>query len=262
MDKIVRRFRSGHFTGMPVDFFVYRKDEADAKGIEYKEDWREAQPGDWVLTDDDWVGELIYRKPLGKDEEMTFSFAKQVRRGSKPEVLSLHYEPYRLLGSGYNLMVPVPWDQMELKSHATQLFLTLWARMTIARKGRPLRPEDINRVVHICWPSNPRPDLKYRHLMKSPLITKMAEKRVDEVLEERGITMDRILDEYEWALKTAKSKEDVLNVMRIVDRFSELKQKYHHVEEMFDEDVEAEEEESLERAPEPKRLDTSSENGV
>ena len=81
----------------------------------------------------------------------------------------------------------------------------------------------------------------------------MAEKRVDEVLEEKGITMGSILDQYECALEMAKKKGDILNIIRVADRLSELVQKYHRVDEHFDETIEIDDA-PLERAPVPRRL--------
>lgn len=89
----------------------------------------------------------------------------------------------------------------------------------------------------------------------------MAMKRVDEVLEERGITMGSILDGYDWALEKAKSKDDVLNTIRVLDRFSELKQKYMKVVEDFDETIFVEDDTPLERAPVPKRLNSFADSG-
>ena len=40
---------------------IYTKDEADTKGVDYKY-WKEANKGEYALTDDNYVGEVIQKK--------------------------------------------------------------------------------------------------------------------------------------------------------------------------------------------------------
>jgi len=259
MDTIRRYFQKDPYDGSPVDHFVYRKEEADAEGINYK-DWREAEPGDWVITDDNWVGQTIYKRLMkGKKAtayELTFSFGKQIIRhknGVPENTKKLFYEPYRLIGSGYYLITPRPWDEQELRKRRTKFALTLFAHQTITRHGKELSTEDLRNIGKIVFPRAPRPELSMMRLFKSPLIRKMAEKRVDEVLEEMGVTMGLVLDMYDEAYKMAKKKGDALNIIRVADRLSELKQKYMRVEDDFDETIEIDDT-PLERAPVPRRL--------
>ena len=44
-----------------VSYKIYTKEEADAKEIEYKY-WKEAEIGEYALTDDNYVGEVIQKK--------------------------------------------------------------------------------------------------------------------------------------------------------------------------------------------------------
>ena len=44
-----------------VTYTVYTRDEADIANVKYKH-WREAQEGEYLLTDDDWVAKVIKRK--------------------------------------------------------------------------------------------------------------------------------------------------------------------------------------------------------
>lgn len=44
------------------NYNYYTPQEAKDEGIEYKENWREGNKGDWVLTDDGWVVRVLYRK--------------------------------------------------------------------------------------------------------------------------------------------------------------------------------------------------------
>ena len=258
MDIITRHFKTPPYDGTR-DFRVYRKEEADEEGIKHG-DWRYAEPGDWVLTDDHWVGELLFKAPMkgGAAQNLTFSFAVQILpfKDGVPGTRKLCYEPYRLAGCGYDRMVPRPWDVRELRRPRTRQAIDLWAHVTLAKHGKALSTEEWARIGKIIYPTAPRPDLSMKRLFKSDLIRHVAEKRVDEVLEEKGITMGSILDKYEWALMEAKKKGDILNVIRVADRYSELVQKYHRVEDDFDETVEIDDT-PLERAPVPKLLDTN-----
>ena len=75
--------------------------------------------------------------------------------------------------------------------------------MTLAKHGKALNREEFERIGKISFPKAPRPDLSVRRLLKSPLIKKMAEKRIDEILEEHGVTMGSILDRYDEAYELA-----------------------------------------------------------
>jgi len=40
---------------------IYTVEEAKEHGIEWLDNWREGQPGDWVLTDDGYVARVLKR---------------------------------------------------------------------------------------------------------------------------------------------------------------------------------------------------------
>lgn len=44
------------------DYKYYTPKEAKEKDIEYYENWRDGDKGDWVLTDDGWIVRVLYRK--------------------------------------------------------------------------------------------------------------------------------------------------------------------------------------------------------
>ena len=257
MDTIRRFFKRPPFDGSPIDFKVFRKEEADEEGIDYK-DWRYAEPGDWIITDDNWVGELLFKTPMkgGAAHNLTLSFAVQILpfRDGVPGTRKLLYEPYRLAGCGYDRMIPRPWDVRELRRPRTKQLINHWAHITLAKHGKTLSTVEWERIGRICFPTAPRPDLSAKRLFSSDLIRSVGHQRIDEILEEKGITMGSILDEYAEALRISKEKKDALNIIRVADKYSELVQKYRRVDEHFDETVYVEDDTPLERAPEPKRL--------
>jgi hypothetical protein len=48
-----------------IPYFAFTKEEAKERGIEWKEDWRDAEKGDWALTDDGYIV-LIRQVSVGK----------------------------------------------------------------------------------------------------------------------------------------------------------------------------------------------------
>jgi len=209
-------------------------------------------------------GELLFKAPMkgGAATAMTFSFAYQILP-LKDGVLGkrkLFYEPFRLAGCGWDRLIPRPWDVRELRRPRTKQIINHWAHITLAKHGKALSTEEWERIGKICFPTAPRPDLSAKRLFKSDLIRTEGEKRIDEILEEKGITVGAVLDVYEEAYKLTKAKGDALNIISVADRYSELVQKYRRVDEHFDETIEIDDT-PLEQAPVPKRLNGSVESG-
>ena len=50
------KHKQGH-----VDYKIYSKKEAKKRDLDYKY-WKEADEGDWALSDDGWVAKVIKRK--------------------------------------------------------------------------------------------------------------------------------------------------------------------------------------------------------
>ena len=63
-----------HPTGR-VNYRVYTKSEADKEGIKYI-DWKKAQIGQWALSDDGYVGQVIKRKTYITKASLTKDFIR------------------------------------------------------------------------------------------------------------------------------------------------------------------------------------------
>lgn len=57
--------------------FVYTKKEAEEQGIDIIPDWRKAETGDWVMTNDGWVGQVLDVKYY-RDARRTHSYGYEV----------------------------------------------------------------------------------------------------------------------------------------------------------------------------------------
>ena len=86
------------FAGERREFLIFTKEEADEMGTPYITPWYTAtEPGDWVLTDDDYVMELVRKVPFGSigSYEMLFTGAKKIVDPKYVSSNQLLWEAYR-----------------------------------------------------------------------------------------------------------------------------------------------------------------------
>jgi hypothetical protein len=110
MDKLVRTIN-----GMKKTFFVYKKEEADNDGLLYTE-WKDADAGEYALTDDGYVGKCINRKEYTDKQGRCKTFVKLCCGvGWTTRNAKLLYEPNRDFGL-YSQVKPDYWVRKEVKT--------------------------------------------------------------------------------------------------------------------------------------------------
>lgn len=65
----MRNIRWKQKNGEEASHWVYTPQEAEEKGIQYKEAWRDGEEGDWVLTDDGYVVQILKRGRLNRSSD-------------------------------------------------------------------------------------------------------------------------------------------------------------------------------------------------
>ena len=183
-----------------VEFRIYTQKEADEQKIPYCY-WKEAERPGWVLTDDGYVGQLLAIKVYNGSKFYIFSFGKCWQKSKKIE-----WEARRATNS-WSRSTAQHWIDATLKHKRTKRAMEILANEKINHK---LNNTSINwdRVGKIFSPWNPDPAINARRFFKDTRVTKLVDEKTKEIMKEKGITADRLLDEYMEVLELAKKNKD------------------------------------------------------
>lgn len=197
--------------------YVYSKVEADEKGMVYFP-WREAEQGQWALTDDDYVAECLHAKVYtnrkGRTRRMLrFVFGKVVV-GNSPVI----YQKFKERGD-YNRIKPYdPNDQVNFKQRYRN-FAFMYAQMMVYRGfvnwtmlGKAFNPTAIN------------PKFNAKRLAKLPKMQKMINDEIKKALMDNNITADSVIKMVLEASDMAKGKRDATNMLKAADMLMDVLQ--------------------------------------
>ena len=211
MDKIVRKIN-----GMKKTYIVYTKDEADADNINYKH-WKEAEPGDYGLTDDNYVAVCIGKKVYTDKQKRQRAFVKlSCGVGWVSKNTQLLYEPNRDFGL-YSQVKPDYWVKKEIRS-------TRFKNAVVAYVEQLLSDTGVNWDIigNIYRPEQKIPAATVRRLFKQQEVRDVVEEKLKGILSEIGITQEKVLDLYEKGLLMAETKIDIGNYIKIIDTYADL----------------------------------------
>ena len=201
-----------------VTYIVYRKEEADKGGIQFKY-WKEAEQGDYAVSDDDYVAKVIkkttYTADDGRDSVyMRFPWGYTFynpKYDSKKLVVAGRKTNVTFTGKSY---IEVQAGQDKMKNLA-QMFA--------------LKPDYDLAIEWALGAVTNSQRRKWKRTMKSEVFKKMVREELQNLLSEHGLTEKYTLDLLEDAISVAKDKKDVPSMMRAVENLQDMhgmKEKY------------------------------------
>tara|TARA_R100001594_G_scaffold99392_1_gene133888 strand:- start:1141 stop:1914 length:774 start_codon:yes stop_codon:yes gene_type:complete len=213
MDNIKRRIGGKH-----REFEIYSKDEADKKGFAYIH-WKHADKGDYALSDDGYIGECLDRKVYTDKKGRTKTFIK-CAHGVQwvTNTGQFLYEPNKEIGN-YSHVKARSWEDREVKTQRATNAVNAYVADVIGGK----KP-DWDMIGKIYRPDQKFPAATVRRLFKKQRIQDMVEKKLKEILLDKGITQDQVLELQLEALNLARSKGDISNFLKVTDSFMDLLQ--------------------------------------
>ena len=201
-----------------VVYTVYRKNEAEEKDIEYKY-WRDAEEGDYAISDDDYVSKLIskrvYQSASGRDSiylrfPWGYTFFNP-KYSSKKLVVAGRKTNVTFTGKSY---IEVQSGQDNMKNLA-QMFA--------------LKPDYDLAIEWAIGATTQSQRRKWKRTMKSEVFKRMVREELSKLLDEHGLNEKYTLELLEEAIKMAKEKKDVPSVMRAVENLQDM----HGMKEKF-----------------------------
>ncbi len=195
---------------------IYTIEEADKLNITYLH-WKEAHIGDYALSDDGYVGKCIGRKTYTDKKGRVKTFIK-LSYGANwaGNTNKIQYLVNRSHGV-YTQANPTGWAEREAKKTRTKNLVNAYVGQLTSTKQ-----VDYKQLGYIYRPDQQNPAATVRRVLKQEVIKKMVEKKLREVLSEKGINSSSVLDTMLEGLHIARNKQDVTNMIKISDAFMEL----------------------------------------
>lgn len=206
----MEKIRINHRTG-PVTYTLYEKEEADRDGVVYKENWRDGQEGDYVLTDDGIVAKVIVRREYPGN-----------RSTREPNV-------YMQFAFGYIFMQPSSGGGgVKLRARGRKSRYTLTGKKALEVKtssnkyrnlamayAQTFNPDLAIEMVYGPLPPNRMNE--HRRRMRTEEFKKVVREEIGKLLSDSGFTEHQVIEELKKAMEMAKNKNDVSNLMRAVE---------------------------------------------
>ena len=211
MDKIVRKIN-----GIKKTYIVYTKDEADADNMSYTY-WKDVEPGDNGLTDDNYVAVCIGKKVYTDKQKRKRAFIKlSCGVGWVSKNTQLLYEPNRDFGL-YSQVKPDYWVKKEIRS-------TRFKNAVVAYVEQLLSDTGVNWDIigNIYRPEQKIPAATVRRLFKQQEVREVVEEKFKEILSDKGITQELVLDLHLEAIEVARGKLDPSNMLRATENLMDL----------------------------------------
>ena len=191
----------------PTTYKILKKEEADNKNLPYKY-WREANEGEYGLSDDGFVAKVISKSIY------------------KPTSVYIRY-PY-----GYTFYNP-NYTSTKLKasgrkSNTTISGKTNWEVLSNGQKMKNLamvyaQTMDYDKAIdHVLDNPSSNQRVMWKKRMKKEKFKDMVRDELQKLLKEHGLTEDYTLQLLEETIKKAKDKGDVTNLMRAVDNLQDM----------------------------------------
>jgi hypothetical protein len=191
----------------PTTYTIFREKEAKDKEINYKY-WREADEGEYGLSDDKYVAKVISRsvyKPTSVYVRFPFGYA----------FYNPKYSSTKLKASGR-------------KSNNTISGKTHWEVLSNGQTMKNLamvyaQTMDFDKTIDHVF-DNPSLNKRktWKHRMKKENFKNMVRDELQKLLQDHGMTEAYTLDLLEETIKKAKDKGDVTNLMRAVDNLQDM----------------------------------------
>ena len=201
-----------------IVYTVYRKNEAEESGIKFKY-WKEAEEGDYAISDDDYVSKVITKKSYVAENGRASIYLRfawgytfyNPKYASKKLVVAGRKTNVTFTGKSY---IEVQAGQDKMKNLAAMYAL------------KPDYDVAIEWALGAVTSSQRR---KWKRTMKSEVFRKMVREELSKLLDEHGLNEAYTLDLLEDAIKMAKDKKDVPSMMRAVENLQDMhgmKEKY------------------------------------
>ena len=210
MDKLTRKIN-----GNKAIFIVYTQKEADKKNIKYVH-WKQVEQGKHGLSDDGYVGVCLKRKTYTDKKNRSKENVKMCYGVQWVTANSiLLYEPNKSAGI-YSAVKPTGWAEKEVGKTRTKNTVNAYVHQMLGGKG-----VDYSILGKIYRPDDKIPEATVRRLFKQEEIKTMVDKKLQDILVEKGVTKDMVIDITLEGIDIARTKMDANNMFKGADSLAD-----------------------------------------
>tara|TARA_R110002012_G_scaffold289498_2_gene482629 strand:- start:1269 stop:2042 length:774 start_codon:yes stop_codon:yes gene_type:complete len=196
---------------------VYTKEQAEDKGYDFVY-WRQAQVGDWGLTDDGYVAECYARKDYTDKNGKVKTFIKLTCGvGWDSGFSKINFLENHKYGVYSKTNPKRTWDEQESGTTRSKNTINTYANMLL-NNGQV----DYSVLGQIYRPDQKVPEATVRRFLKQKVAKRMVEKKIKELLSDKSINKEFAVDNIIRALQMAESKGDVNNFLKANDYLMDL----------------------------------------
>ena len=192
-------------------YTIYRADEAKKQGIEYKY-WKDAEKGDYAISDDDFVAKVINRREYADN--------------------STGINIYLRFPWGYTFFSP-KYPSKRLKVRGRKTNTTFTGKSYIEVQSGQDKMKNLSAMfaikpdydLAIEWALGAVTDSerrKWKRTMKSEVFKSMVREERQKLLQDHELTEDYTFTLMKETIELAKEKKDVSNLLRVVENLQEL----------------------------------------
>jgi len=187
-------------------YSVYRKEEADEKGIDYVY-WKLVKPGGYALSDDNYVAKCIKRKEYPSNN-------------NKDNI-------YLRFPWGYTFFNP-KYASKKLNVSGRKTNTTMTGKPMLEVKSKQDMMKNLAKAYSVTWDYNLALDMvlgsytptefkKWKRMMKTEVFEKMIKEELADLLTDHGLDKTYTLELFAKVIAMAQDKKDVTNLMRAVE---------------------------------------------
>ena len=187
-------------------YTIYRKEEADKKGINYVY-WKMADVGQYAISDDDYVAKVINRREYPSNH-------------NKDNI-------YLRFPWGYTFFNP-KYASKKLKVSGRKTNTTMSGKPMLEVKSKQDMMKNLAKAYSVTWDYNLALDMvlgsytptefkKWKRMMKTEVFEKMIKEELADLLTDHGLDKTYTLELFAKVIEMAQDKKDVTNLMRAVE---------------------------------------------
>ena len=200
-----------HRDGNTKTYKIFRKEEARKEGIDYVY-WKEAQKGDYAISDDDYVAYVINRSEYDSNHNTKNIY---LRFPWGYTFYNPKYKTKKLTVAGRKSNTTFtgkrPIEVIAGKDYMRNLAMV-----------RAIMQNDDLSIDWVFGSTTPGERRKYKRYMKSEAFKKMVKEELSQYLQEHDLTEDYTLELLKEGIEIAREKKDVPGIMRAVENLQDM----------------------------------------
>ena len=196
----------------PKSYPIYMKSEAISEGISFTH-WKEAKEGEFCISDDDYVAQVLKRKVYESDRNQPTLYIRT------PYGYIMHnpnYKSQKFYAEGRS----TPWTLTGKPALEVQSRSERWKNLALAYVSTNF---DADLAIDLVMgQTTPQQRRRWKRRIRTEEFKKVVREELDVLLKDSGKDREYVMELLEEAIQMARDKKDVTNMMRATEKLMSL----------------------------------------